>query len=302
MQLQSRTTDGKTNVGKLTIDNIQYNLPHAVSKLAGSYNITATPLDGYVFDHWELSGGITAWSTTSQSTTLTISSDGTLTAVFKPSPITYILNVKSSPMSSVLISYTGDYVGIERTDFEIGPKTSSFTVTLTAPSTHEGYKFSYWQLGEANMGKNRSLTVKVDDNKRELTATAIYIEKETAYDSGRVARTVIAGVAFDILGSAIIGRMGLNLPRLITGSASAFFIPSIAGTLASGIIDLALRDVIKDYDQRFIVSSSFGIGVSLFVALGLGAAFPPLGLGYLAGVAITVGIGTVASYFLGKLG
>jgi len=93
---------------------------------------------------------------------------------WKPPSLNYILHVQSSPITGISISYTGDYSGSGTTNFDIGPKTSPFTVTLTAPSTYQNYRFSYWQLDGINMGAADSLEVVVNETHKTRTATAIY--------------------------------------------------------------------------------------------------------------------------------
>ncbi len=94
---------------------------------------------------------------------------------------TYVLHVQSQPIDGVWISYSGDYSGADDTSFDVGPKDAPFTVTLTAPLVHEDYKFSYWLLDGANMGQSNSITVKVDDEKRERTAVAVYSKEVIKY-------------------------------------------------------------------------------------------------------------------------
>lgn len=88
--------------------------------------------------------------------------------------IKYTLHVKSEPVSEVTISYDGDYSGVSVTNFDVGPKDAPFTVTLNAPLVYQDYKFSYWLLDGVNMGQSNSITVKIDDEKRERTAVAVY--------------------------------------------------------------------------------------------------------------------------------
>jgi len=87
---------------------------------------------------------------------------------------TYILHVQSSPIPGIQISYSGDYSGTGMTNFDIGPKDSPFTITLTASLTYQDYTFDHWELDGVNMGETSLLTVKVDDERRERTAIAVY--------------------------------------------------------------------------------------------------------------------------------
>jgi parallel beta-helix repeat protein len=87
---------------------------------------------------------------------------------------TYTLHIQSSPITGVHIGYTGDYLGGDSTNFDIGPKESPFTVLLTAPQIYQDYRFDHWELDGVNMGSDTALTVSVNDMKRERTAVAVY--------------------------------------------------------------------------------------------------------------------------------
>jgi N-acetylneuraminic acid mutarotase len=89
-------------------------------------------------------------------------------------PKTYILHVQSHPIANIEISYSGDYSEIGTTNFDIGPKNSPFVVTLAAPSTYQDYTFNHWELDGVMIDESESLTVKVDDERRERTAIAVY--------------------------------------------------------------------------------------------------------------------------------
>jgi hypothetical protein len=93
----------------------------------------------------------------------------------------YILHVQSSPITGVHIGYTGDYLGGDSTNFVIGPKESPFTVILTAPQVYQDYIFDHWELDGINMGGSLTLTVKIDDEKRERTAVAVYSKEVIEY-------------------------------------------------------------------------------------------------------------------------
>jgi parallel beta-helix repeat protein len=96
-----------------------------------------------------------------------------------PPSKTYILHVKSYPITGIQISYSGDFSGTGMTNFDIGPKNSSFTVTLTTPLTHQDYTFDHWELDGVDYGNSATLTVKIDDQKRERTVVAVYSKTTT---------------------------------------------------------------------------------------------------------------------------
>ena len=89
--------------------------------------------------------------------------------------VQYVLHVQSSPVTGVAIVWmigTGSQTGY--TNFNIGPYSAGFTVTLTAPATQGACTFSYWTLDGANMASTLSLTVTVDASHNERTAIAVY--------------------------------------------------------------------------------------------------------------------------------
>jgi outer membrane protein assembly factor BamB len=89
-------------------------------------------------------------------------------------PKAYMLHIESYPITGIKISYSGDYSGTGITNFDIGPKNSPFTVTLTAPSAYQDYTFDHWQLDGINAGKDLTITIKLDDQNKERTAVAFY--------------------------------------------------------------------------------------------------------------------------------
>jgi len=100
VRLQSREDDGaSSNKGLIN----SYSLPTTILKAAGSYSATYSPEAGYWFVRWETSGGVSVSSATSQSTTVTVSSSGTLRAIYANpfSPLTVAL---ISPSSGAVVS------------------------------------------------------------------------------------------------------------------------------------------------------------------------------------------------------
>ena len=127
----------------------------------------------------------------------------TLTKTVTVTPTTdYVLHVHSGPMTGVGITWvagTGSQTGY--TNFDIGPYTAGFTVTLTAPNTYGGYTLSRWTLDGSNMGSNPSLSVVVDDSHRERTAIAVY----SAGSFGQTVTTVFSGS--DTVGFMMTGTL-----------------------------------------------------------------------------------------------
>jgi len=91
--------------------------------------LTAYPSEGYVFDHWE--GDVTG---TANPTTVTMTANKTVTAVFVAEQMTYTLTLYSSPAE-------GGSIGTS----PAGPTYDDGTqVTLTA-LPNEGYQFDHWE-------------------------------------------------------------------------------------------------------------------------------------------------------------
>jgi len=91
-----------------------------------------------------------------------------------PTMPTFTLNVQSEPVKGVPIKYSGDLVGTETTDFSIGPETSPFTLTLTAPLTYEDYSFSYWIIDGSISHEENEIMLTVNGDR---TAVAVYIKR-----------------------------------------------------------------------------------------------------------------------------
>jgi M6 family metalloprotease-like protein len=127
----------------------------------------------------------------------------TLTKTVTVTPTTsYVLHVQSIPMTGVGITWTagtGSQTGY--TNFDIGPYTAGFTVTLTAPGTYGGYTFSHWTLDGSNMGSSLSLPVAVDDSHKERTAVAVY----SAGSFGQTVTAVFSGS--DTVGFMMTGTL-----------------------------------------------------------------------------------------------
>ncbi len=79
----SRTTDGKSNVGSITIAGQSHVLPFTSS--ASDLQIIATPPPNYQFYYWDTSGGVNTANCFAASTSAGITAPGSMTAVFTPS-------------------------------------------------------------------------------------------------------------------------------------------------------------------------------------------------------------------------
>ena len=73
-----------TDKGYITFDGNNYNNGQSTTKPDGNYNINGNPSSGYIFAHWETSGGVNVANSNQQSTTATVNDHGTLKAYFIP--------------------------------------------------------------------------------------------------------------------------------------------------------------------------------------------------------------------------
>ncbi|MCJ7506420.1 hypothetical protein MUP05_08150, partial [Candidatus Bathyarchaeota archaeon] len=85
IDLKSGEDAGTTsNTGQMKFAAVAYSqLPAQVSKAAGSYSISYSPAAGYLFVRWQASGAVVVTQLNSQSTTATVTGQGTLIAVYR---------------------------------------------------------------------------------------------------------------------------------------------------------------------------------------------------------------------------
>jgi hypothetical protein len=75
--------EGSSNLGTITVEGSPHSLPTTMDKADGAYTILYTATGGHVFDRWEVTGGVTVDSLTTNPTTMHVVGAGTLTAVTK---------------------------------------------------------------------------------------------------------------------------------------------------------------------------------------------------------------------------
>jgi hypothetical protein len=76
-----RLSNSPSNAGSIAINGTNYEAL-TNSSYAGTWMVTATPSEGYVFDHWVASQNATATEPTSATTSVTFTGPGTLQAVY----------------------------------------------------------------------------------------------------------------------------------------------------------------------------------------------------------------------------
>ena len=75
-----------TDGGTITFDGSTYSHGESVQKPDGQYPVIANPENNYDFDRWTTTGGINVANQYAQSTTATVTDDGTITAHFDYNP------------------------------------------------------------------------------------------------------------------------------------------------------------------------------------------------------------------------
>lgn len=112
--LESRQDTNETvNLGTITFDNAQHSLPDTVLKQNGTYQISYSPLLGYQFQTWETSGDISVENPTANPTTVTLTGNGTLRAVYSTITLNataYKISIDPSAHNNYGLGYPVTYV------------------------------------------------------------------------------------------------------------------------------------------------------------------------------------------------
>jgi uncharacterized repeat protein (TIGR02543 family) len=158
--LQSEEDDVSTsNLGTITCDSVDYQLPSVSSKEEGAYAVEYSAASGYTFNHWVTSDLVSVADVNTQSTMMTVSGEGGLKAIYTSAPTQFTLHVQINGLGSV-----------NATDYTYYDEGTIVDLTAT-PDT--GYEFIEWS-GEAT-GTAVTTTVTMDANKT-VTATFTPIE------------------------------------------------------------------------------------------------------------------------------
>jgi rhodanese-related sulfurtransferase len=136
-------THTTTHLGNITLDGIAYSLPGWVSEVSGIYSIGYNATSGYEFDHWEATGGLSITNQSVQSTSVTVSGNGNLTAVYKESIINTIY------LMSRQNNGTAINIGTIQFDGQLCSLPDNLTKAsgqyLLSYTTASGFKFACWE-------------------------------------------------------------------------------------------------------------------------------------------------------------
>jgi len=165
-------TGATTNLGAIAFDGMSYSLPKDVSKLAGTYTAEYFAEPGYNFDHWETLGGASVSVATDNPTTVTVSGDGTLSAVFVEKPectVTFL----TDPVGP---GFNITFLGVTCLDGDTGTFAYG-TSDLVAANCPEGYVFDHWEVAgnvEVSSASDPSTTLTITCGG---TLKAVFVEK-----------------------------------------------------------------------------------------------------------------------------
>jgi hypothetical protein len=126
--------------GSITFAGISYTDGNIADKSARTYAITATPGRGYYFDKWETTGGLSATSSTSATTTCEVSDAGTLRMVQTTAPPEeYAITLDTVPAAKGNITFAG----VSYSDEDTVDKPAGTYAIAAVPGS--GYYFDRWE-------------------------------------------------------------------------------------------------------------------------------------------------------------
>ncbi len=146
------------SAGQIAAGGLTYSSGQSAGLMAGTYAVATSAASGYIFQFWSTTGGVSVFSVTSASTVMTVTADGTLTAVFTQSapPQAFNFTISLSPPNGTTAS--GGSVSSQVAVSLIGG--TSQTVTLSASSLPTGLAASFSpQSGGPTFGSTMIVTV-----------------------------------------------------------------------------------------------------------------------------------------------
>jgi len=166
-------TSASTNMGMITFDGASYNLPDDVSKTVVTYSAEYFADASYSFDHWEPTGLISVSDANANPTTVTVSGDGTLKAI-------YTVTVSGDgTLKAIYTAHHNDHISDKYAPLVIPVNGKKVTVAPTITCTtleDDGYHPHYHPCKSAQ-------TLLVDDEWSDKDANYTYLfEDWTDYD------------------------------------------------------------------------------------------------------------------------
>ena len=118
-----------SNGGTITLDGSTFNNGQSTTKRDATYSVSANPASNYEFDHWSTTGGVSVANQYSQSTTVTVSGDGSIKAWLNYVSQTGSIYATSNP-TGANVYLDGAYKGVSPTtipDVSVGSHTVKYT-------------------------------------------------------------------------------------------------------------------------------------------------------------------------------
>lgn len=137
------------NPAKITVDGIQYACPNTIYEFFGDWVTFATVSSGdiqHVFDHWEVSGGITVDDIYDASTIMHVTANGTLTAVFHNVVWEVISNHPSDPNQGQWSTDGSWWDNLPYGPYDVYIVDSLYPMPLHWRAHGNGGTFSHWSF------------------------------------------------------------------------------------------------------------------------------------------------------------
>lgn len=149
--LRSRDQKGtNNNLGEIWFLSQRYDLPFIASMMNGSYTLSYTPENNYLFDHWETLGNVNVTDPQSNSTNLLVGGNGTITAIYTPRPLERIIfnltleSREENGTSRNLGSFIFEGITMNTGDI-LSREAGNYTVTFDPSSA---YIFFRWETSD----------------------------------------------------------------------------------------------------------------------------------------------------------
>ena len=127
-----------TDGGTITFDGSTYSNGQSTTKTDGTYSVSANPASNYVFNHWPTTGGVSVSNPNSQSTTATVSGDGSIKAWFNYIQPQRTITFYTDPNDGGTITFDGS-------TYSNGASTTKTDGTYSVSANPaSNYEFDHW--------------------------------------------------------------------------------------------------------------------------------------------------------------
>jgi hypothetical protein len=183
----------------ITFDGSTYRNGQSTTKTDATYSVSANPVSNYAFDHWSTTGGVSVANPNSQSTTATVSGDGTIKAWFNYIPPERTITFYTDPTAGGTLTFDGSI-------YSNGQSTAKTDDTYSVSANPaSNYEFDHWSTSSGVSVSNpnaqsTTATVSGDGSIKawfnSVAETVVSIEDASAPQGGTVTVPIkIADVA-----------------------------------------------------------------------------------------------------------